>query len=138
MAKDKNKDGDGQAEVGQVAIKWRDHVAEHDYGAAQAYLSLKLPEAMTEKAVAGLRKVKLTTRRANDILRATGLEAAPLDDPGVVKDLVKVIQGKKLSPVLVIKGDAGTDIADGFHRVSLVYRIDPYGLIPLKLADVRV
>lgn len=124
-------------EVGQVPIKWRDEVANHDYAAAQAYLSIKLPEDLTDEAVVALRKTKLTTRRANDILRAAGLDAAALDDPGVVKDVVKVIEGKKLSPVLVVKRGGITDIADGFHRVSLVYRVDPYGVIPLKLAEVR-
>jgi len=125
----------GKPEPGQVAIKWGAEVAEHDYAAAHAYLSLKLTEAVADKAVAHLRKAKLTTRRANDILRAAGLDPAPLDDPGVVKDLVKVIEGKALSPVLVITGVGATDIADGFHRVSLTYRIDPYGVVPLKLAD---
>jgi len=120
---------------GQVPIKWQDDVADHDYAAAHAYLSLKLSPAATDDAVRRLRKTKLTTRRANDILRASGLSAAPLDDPGVVKDLVKVIEGKALSPVLVVGGADRSDIADGFHRVSLVYRIDPYGDIPLKLAD---
>ncbi len=121
-------------EPSEVPIKWRDEVAEHDYEAARAYLSLKLDARATSKAVADLRKAKLTSRRANDILRAAGLEAAPLDDPGVVKDLVKVIEGKALSPVLVVGGVGRTDIADGFHRVSLVYRVDPYGVVPLKLA----
>ncbi|MHB8492526.1 MAG: hypothetical protein ACYDA6_10000 [Solirubrobacteraceae bacterium] len=125
----------GEPELGQVAIKWREEVAEHDYAAAHAYLSLKLTEGAADKAVAHLRKAKLTTRRANDILRAAGLDPAPLDDPGVVKDLVKVVEGKALSPVLVVIGVGGTDIADGFHRVSLVYRLDPYGVVPLKLAD---
>jgi hypothetical protein len=118
-----------------VSIRWRDDVAEHDYAAAQAYLSLKLDPAATDKAVARLRKAKLTTRRANDILRAAGLSPAPLDDPGVVKDLIKAIEEKELSPVLVIAGPDGADVADGFHRVSLVYRLDPYGEVPLKLAD---
>lgn len=86
--------------------------------------------------MARLRKAKLTTRRANDILRASGLTAAPLDDPGVVKDLLKVIEGTPLSPVLVLGGAGSSDIADGFHRVSLVYRINPYGQVPLRLADV--
>jgi hypothetical protein len=36
--------------------------------------------------------------------------------------------------VLVIRAETGADIADGYHRVSLVYRIDPYGTVPLKLA----
>ncbi|HYB26209.1 MAG TPA: hypothetical protein VEF89_06325 [Solirubrobacteraceae bacterium] len=120
----------------EVPIKWADDVAEHDYAAAHAYVSLKLTAAATDKAVTRLRKAKLTTRRANDILRAADLEPAPLDDPGVVKDLIKVIEGKALSPVLVLGGVDGTDIADGFHRVSLVYRLDPYGVVPLKLADV--
>jgi len=119
---------------GPVSIKWAKDVAEHDYAAAQAYLSLKLTAPATDKAVAGLRKATLTTRRANDILRASGLDPAPLDDPGVVKDLIKVIEGKALSPVLVLGAAGQSDIADGFHRVSLVYRLDPYGTVPLKLA----
>lgn len=116
------------------SLKWLDDVAGHDYDAAEAYLSLKLDVASAGKVVKRLRKAPITRRRANDILRAAGLTAAPLDDPGVMKDLVKVIEGKELSPVLVVSGEAGADIADGYHRVSLVYRIDPYGVIPLKLA----
>ncbi|MGO9496125.1 MAG: hypothetical protein ACLQA5_05330 [Solirubrobacteraceae bacterium] len=116
------------------SLKWLDDVAEHDYDAAEAYLSLKLDVESAGKVVKRLRKAPITRRRANDILRAAGLTAAPLDDPGVMKDLVKVIEGKELSPVLVVSGNADADIADGYHRVSLVYRIDPYGVIPLKLA----
>jgi hypothetical protein len=129
------KDKPAKPDDARVPIKWEADVAEHDYAAAHAYLSLKLTPAATGTVVTRLRKAKLTTRRANDILRASGLAAAPLDDPGVVKDLIKVIEGKGLSPILVVGGAAGTDIADGFHRVSLVYRIDPYGEVPLKLAD---
>jgi hypothetical protein len=115
-------------------IEWLDDVAEHDYDAAEAYLSIKLDQPGVAKIVGRLRKAPLTTRRANDILRAAGLDPAPLDDPGVIKDLIKVIERTRLSPVLVIRDKAGADIADGYHRVSLVYRIDPYGVVPLKLA----
>ena len=114
-------------------IKWLEDVAEHDYDAAEAYLSLKLDSEAAGKVVKRLRKAPLTRRRANDILRAAGLTAAPLDDPGVMKDLIKIIEGKRLSPVLVISDRDGADIADGYHRVSLVYRIDPYTEVPLKL-----
>jgi hypothetical protein len=117
-----------------VRIKWAAEVADHDYAAAQAYLSLKLGEEAVTKAVQRLKKASLTTRRANDILRAAGLAAAPLDDPGVMKDLIKAIEGDQLSPVLMLSGKKGSDIADGFHRVSLVYRLDPFAEIPLKLA----
>jgi hypothetical protein len=115
-------------------IKWLDDVADHDYDAAEAYLSLKFDKEAVRKTVKHLRNASLTTRRANDILRAAGLTAAPLDDPGVMKDLIKVIEGRHLSPVLVVSAEIGADIADGYHRVSLVYRIDPYGEVPLKLA----
>jgi hypothetical protein len=116
-----------------VHVKWADAVAEHDYRAAEAYLSLKLSEEDVSKSVRRLRKAELTTRRANDILRAAGLTAAPLEDPGVMKDLVKAISGEPLSPILVLSGKKGADIADGFHRVSLVYRLDPYAVVPLKI-----
>jgi hypothetical protein len=116
-----------------VHIKWAAEVADHDYAAAEAYLSLKLSEDAVAKAIHRLRKATLTTRRANDILRAAGLTPAPLDDPGVIKDLIKAIEGKPLSPVLVLASKRGADIADGFHRVSLVYRLDPYSQVPLKL-----
>jgi len=117
-----------------VHIKWAAEVADHEYAAAEAYLSLKLGEDAVAKAIQRLRKAPLTTRRANDILRAAGLAAAPLDDPGVMKDLIKAIEGDQLSPVLVLSAKKGSDIADGFHRVSLVYRLDPFAEIPLKLA----
>ncbi len=115
-------------------IEWLDDVAEHDYAAAEAYLSIKLKKDRVAKLIERLRDASVTTRRANDILRAAGLAPAPLDDPGVMKDLIKVIEREQLSPVLVIRDKDGADIADGFHRVSLVYRIDPYGVVPLKLA----
>ena len=117
-----------------VHVKWAAAVADHDYAAAEAYLSLKLREDKVAKIVRRLRDAPLTTRRANDILRAAGLTPAPLDDPGVMKDLAKAIEGKDLSPVLVVSAKKRADIADGFHRVSLVYRLDPYTEVPLKLA----
>jgi hypothetical protein len=131
------KDKTSKPQQAELPIKWADDVAEHDYAAAHAYVSLKLSPTQTDDAVDRLREAKLTTRRANDILRASGLVPAPLDDPGVVKDLMKVIAGKSLSPVLVLGGVGQSDIADGFHRVSLVYRLDPYGTVPLKLAAIK-
>jgi hypothetical protein len=49
--------------------------------------------------------------------------------PGVLRDLQKVLAGEKLSLVLIADGD----IADGYHRVSLAYALDPYADVPLKL-----
>jgi hypothetical protein len=117
----------------QSPIKWLKDVADHDYEAAHNYLSLKLDEDRAGDIVARLKKAKLTSRRANDILRATGLPALPLTDPGVQRDLLKLLNGERLSPVLVADDKAGADIADGYHRVSLAYSIDPFMSVPLRL-----
>jgi hypothetical protein len=112
-------------------IAWLKDVADHDYAAAYDYLSLKFDKKRAGEAVDRMKKAKLTSRRANDILRATGLNPLPLTDPGVQRDLLKLLNGEKLSPVLVC--DLGADIADGYHRVSLAYDIDPFMSVPLRL-----
>ncbi|MGH3245529.1 MAG: hypothetical protein ACRDOI_04840 [Trebonia sp.] len=113
-------------------LKWTKDVAQHDYAAASSYLSIRFGESRAEKVAAELRKLPVITRRANDILRATGRAPLPLTDPGVLKDLKKVLTGQKLSPILV----AEADIADGYHRLSLAYALDPYAVVPLKLGGV--
>jgi hypothetical protein len=112
-------------------LQWKKDVAQHDYGAAARYLSIRLGESRAEQVVAELRKLPVITRRANDILRATRRDPLPLSDPGVLKDLKKVLAGEKLSPILV----AEADIADGYHRLSLAYALDPYAQVPLKLGE---
>jgi hypothetical protein len=114
-------------------IKWLPDVAEHDYAAARNYLSIKLDDRRAAEAVDRMKKAKLTSRRANDILRATGLSPLPLTDPGIRRDLLTLLNGGKLSPVLVCDQKSGADIADGYHRVSLAYNLDPFMDVPLRL-----
>jgi hypothetical protein len=113
-------------------LQWLKDVSEHDYAAASSYLSIRFGESRAEKVAAKLRKLPVITRRANDIMRATGRSPLPLSDPGVLRDLKKVLAGEKLSPILV----AEADIADGYHRLSLAYALDPYAAVPLKLGGV--
>jgi len=113
-------------------LRWRKDVAQHDYAAATSYLSIRYGESRAEKVAGELKKLPVITRRANDILRATGRAPLPLSDPGVLKDLQKVLAGDKLSPILVAQGD----VADGYHRLSLAYALDPYAEVPLKLGGV--
>ena len=114
-------------------IPWLKDVADHDYEAAHNYLTLKFDEKSAREKVANMKKGELTLRRANDILRATSLVPLPLIDPGVKRDLLKVLNGEKLSPVLVCDQKPTADIADGYHRVSLAYNIDPFMMVPLRL-----
>jgi hypothetical protein len=111
-------------------LRWRKDVAEHDYAAASSYLSIRHGESRAQEVSKKLRKLPVIRRRANDILRATQRVPLPLSDPGVLRDLQKVLAGEKLSPVLVAEGD----IADGYHRVSLAYALSPYADVPLKIA----
>lgn len=116
-------------------IQWLKDVVDHDFEAAYNYLSLRLDADRAKLAVKALKKAEITTRRANDILRACGYAALPLSDPGVHKDLLKS-GDQKLSPVLVVSFAKGGDIADGYHRVSLAYNIDPFADVPLRIAHV--
>jgi hypothetical protein len=128
VGQEEGEDGVNTVEVVQY-LRWKKEVARHDYAAASSYLSIRLGESQAQKVSEKLQKLPVITRRANDILRATGREPLSLSDPGVLKDLKKVLAGEKLSPVLVAEGD----IADGYHRVSLAYALDPYTDVPLKL-----
>ncbi len=110
-------------------LRWKKDVAEHDYAAAASYLSIRFGQDHADQVAEKLRTMPVTMRRANDILRGTGREPLPLNDPGVLNDLKKVLSGEKLSPILVAEGD----IADGYHRLSLAYALDPYADVPLKL-----
>jgi len=110
-------------------LRWRKDVAKHDYAAAASYLSIRFGESRARELSDKLEKLQVISRRANDILRATRRDPLPLSDPGVLRDLQKVLAGEKLSPVLIADGD----IADGYHRVSLAYALDPYADVPLKL-----
>ena len=113
-------------------LRWKKDVEQHDYAAASSYLSIRYGENRAQEVSEKLRKAPVITRRANDILRATLRDALPLSDPGVLKDLKKVLSGQKLSPILV----AEADIADGYHRLSLAYALDPYSVVPLKLGGI--
>jgi hypothetical protein len=111
-------------------VRWRKDVAKHDYAAADSYLSIRFGLSRAREVSEQLRNLPVIQRRANDILRATRRDPLPISDPGVLRDLQKVLAGEKLSPVLVADGD----IADGYHRVSLAYALDPFADVPLKLA----
>jgi hypothetical protein len=116
-------------------IRWKKDVVAHDFDAAESFLSIRLNPEKARELVRRLQGAEVTSRRANDVLRASGREPLPLNDPGGLKDLVNVVAGKKLSPVLVVSFDDGAEIADGYHRVSLTYALDPFAMVPLRMAS---
>jgi hypothetical protein len=77
--------------------------------------------------------------RANDLLRASALPLLPPNDPEVVKDLKKVRKGKKLSPVLLVRGVLGEQaltVADGYHRICASYHLNEDSTIPCRMVDL--
>jgi hypothetical protein len=108
-----------------------------DFDAAEASLSIRLDAEKAKSLVKKLKHVTLTERRADDIIMACRREPLPVDDPGVRQDPTKVAQGQGLSPVVVVSLAEWADIADGYHRVSLTYALDPVGSVPVRIAALH-
>jgi hypothetical protein len=119
---------------------WKREPEEHDYPAAADYLSLLLDPAAVAVVVAGLQQAPVVHRKAKDLLRASGLPLLGSDNDHVARDLAKVHEGAKLSPVLLVRGDlrAGRAlvVADGYHRICASYHLDENTDIPCKIADL--
>jgi hypothetical protein len=119
---------------------WKPEPDDHDFPAAQDYLSLVLTEAEAEEVVEELREAPLVHRKAKDLLRASGLPELPETNVHVAKDLHKVASGVQLSPVLLVRGDATCGapliVADGYHRICASYHLDENADIPCRLVDL--
>jgi hypothetical protein len=120
-------------------LRWKLKPDEHDYPAAESYLSLVFtPGAVTELLAAFRRDDDVVKYKVKDILRASELDLLPPDNPHVSADLDKMWGGKQLSPVLLVRGTLGAYplvIADGYHRVCAAYHTDENAEVPCKLVD---
>jgi hypothetical protein len=92
-----------------------------------------------DKTVAALKTVNPVYQKAKDILRAAGLALLPESNTHVRADLGKISDGKKLSPILLVRGSAvggyPLQIADGYHRVCASYLTDENTNIPCHLVS---
>ncbi|BBX84980.1 hypothetical protein [Mycolicibacterium aubagnense] len=122
-----------------MAVKWLDDPEDHDYDAAADYLTMVAAADEVASVVAALKTAKRTTRKAKDILRAAQLPLLPESNAHVRADLSKISDGKKLSPILLVRGDvhngAPLQIADGYHRVCASYLTDENTDIPCRLVS---
>ena len=122
-----------------MAVKWLDKPEAHDYDAAAAYLSMLAENDAVEKTVGALKAAKPVYQKAKDILRAAGLDLLPAANAHVRSDLAKISDGKKLSPILMVRGSAidgyALQVADGYHRVCASYLTDENTDIPCHLVS---
>lgn len=120
-------------------VRWLPEPEDQDYPAAANYLSMLESDDVVATVVAALQSAPIVHRKAKDILRAARLALLPEDNAHVASDLKKIKDGKKLSPILLVKGDLArgipAQVADGYHRVCASYYTDENTDIPLKLAD---
>lgn len=121
-------------------VVWKNEPDEHDYPAAAAYLSLIGAQDLVDDLVGQLKAAPVAVGKAKDLLRSSALALLPADNKHVAKDLHKVSKGVRLSPVLLVRGDARRGlplvVADGYHRVCASYHLDEDLDIPFKMATL--
>ena len=119
----------------QVQIQWYGQPEEHDYPAALSYLSLMYDGKTAAGYVEKLKQAGMTTFKAKDIFRASGLSLLGVSNSHVDKDRKKIHDGHKLSPLLIVRDNDHRRliIADGYHRLCAVYSVDEDALIPCKI-----
>jgi len=118
-----------------VEIRWRDEPGEDNYPAAESYLSLLYDERAAAKLVMRLRRAKPSEFKAKDIFRASGLSLLGISNSHVKADRKKILAGRKLSPLLLVRDGERSRvvIADGYHRLCSVYAFDEDARIPCKI-----
>jgi hypothetical protein len=103
------------------------------------YLSLLAPENLISGLIERLRKAPTVMREAKDLLRASQTYLLEADNSHVVEDLKRIKKGRKLSPVLLIRGHAPhgitLTIADGYHRICASWHWNEDELVACRLAD---
>jgi len=119
---------------------WERKPSSEDYAAAHQYLTLLFSEAETRKLVERLRKAPTVQREGKDLLRASQTHLLDEDNPHVAADLKKIRKGKKLSPVLLLRGDARNGvtltIADGQHRICANWHWDENSSVSCCIASL--
>ena len=117
-------------------IRWQSKPEEHNYPAAKSYLALFYNEKIAGRLVQELRAAPVSSFKAKDIFRASGLSLLGVSNLHVEKDRKKIRRGKPLSPLLLVrdKANAKVVIADGYHRLCAVYSFDEDAPIPCKIA----
>jgi hypothetical protein len=117
-------------------ILWLDDAEAQDYPAALSYLTLVFDLKQARSYVRRLRAAPVSLFKAKDIFRASGLSLLGVSNSHVEKDRKKILAGKRLSPLLLVRktDHAKVVVADGYHRLCSVYAFDEDAVIPCKIA----
>ena len=116
-------------------IIWLTKPGDNDYQASLSYLSLIFDIKSAKKLVKSLKKASMTSFKAKDIFRSSGLSLLGISNGHVEKSTKKIQTGIRLPPLLLVRDDRQRwlIIADGYHRLCSVYLIDEDADIPCKI-----
>ena len=116
-------------------IIWFTNPEDHDYQASLSYLNLTFDNKSAKVLVKALRKASITSFKAKDIFRSSGLSLLGISNRRVERNTEKLQSGIRLPPVLLVRDDRQRRliIADGYHRLCSVYLIDEDADIPCKI-----
>ncbi|PRB05982.1 hypothetical protein CQ046_02055 [Chryseobacterium sp. MYb7] len=112
---------------------WMKEPEDHDFPAAQDYLELLFEPDEAKKMVEKLKTAPTITKKSKDILRASKLALLPETNIHVKENLKKVQKNKKLSPILLVRGQHELIIADGYHRLCCSYYLTEDLEVPCRL-----
>ena len=119
-------------------VKWLKEPEDHNYPAAESYLTLLFNRKKVKKLIKLLKKAEISQFKSKDIFRASKLSLLGISNGHVEKDRQKIGQKKALSPILLVRDSKKKKviIADGYHRLCAVYSYDEDALIPCKIGDL--
>ncbi len=119
----------------KVQIKWSSEPDEHNYLAAESYLSLIYSESVAKVYVEKLRHGSVSEFKAKDIFRASRLSLLGVSNAHVEKDEQKIESGQELRPLLLVRDSTSGKvvIADGYHRLCAIYPYDEDAVVPCKI-----
>ena len=123
----------------EIEIKWYPEPEEHNFPAAESYLSLLYDKEHVLEVVDKLKREKVAKFKAKDIFRASQLSLLGVSNSHVEKDRKKITNGKELSPLLLVRDrEVGkVIIADGYHRLCAIYSLDEDALIHCKIVGLH-
>ena len=120
-------------------VIWGTEPEDHDYPAAESYLSLLTDPDEITRIVESLKVATIELVKAKDVIRASGLPLLDRSNFHVKRDLKKIVDKKVLSPVLLVRGDGAhhlnLTIADGYHRACAVYWNNEDDFIHARIAS---
>lgn len=121
--------------VKKVKIKWLDAPELQDYPAASWYLELLYDKKLVNWYIRKLKIASISSFKAKDIFRASGLSLLGVSNSHVKKDIKKIHEWVALSPLLLVRDveHGKLVIADWYHRLCAVYRFDEDAIIPCKI-----